>query len=179
MLKVAITGNIASGKSTVEKIIERKGFKVYDTDIIAHQILENSNEIKKIFGTTDRKELANIVFSNKAKLRKLESIIHPKVKDKLIEIFNSNLKTVFISVPQLFETGFDKMFDKIIFVTADKSIRKERLMIRNSLTDKEAQKRIDAQDDFEKEEKSDFIIKNNSNIDELQQQIDNILSILI
>ena len=64
MLKFAITGNIASGKSTVEKIIEANGFKVYDTDKIAHDILDNSVEVKNVFATTDRKELAKIVFNN-------------------------------------------------------------------------------------------------------------------
>ena len=57
MLKVAIVGNIASGKTTVEKFIEEKGFKVYDTDKIAHEILQNSDEVKKEFGTLDRKKI--------------------------------------------------------------------------------------------------------------------------
>ena len=56
MLKIAITGNIASGKSVVEKILESKGYKIYDTDKIAHEILENSSEVKQVFGTTDRKK---------------------------------------------------------------------------------------------------------------------------
>ena len=179
MLKIAITGNIASGKSTVEKLIEDNGYRVYDTDKIAHKILENSAEVKKTFGTIDRKEISKIVFANQKKLQLLESIIHPKVKEEILKIFNSNEDFIFISVPQLFETGFNKLFDKIIFVTADENIRKERLIKRNSLTPEEAQTRIDAQKDLNKKELSDFIIENNSNIEDLKKQLENILSILI
>ena len=179
MIKIAITGNIASGKSTVERIFEELGFDVYDTDKIAHKILENSEEVKGAFGTVDRKEIAKIVFSNPEKLKLLESIIHPKVKEELLKIFNHNEKVVFISVPQLFESGFDILFDKIIFVTADENLRKERLIKRNSLTPEEAQKRIDAQKEDGKIAKSDFVIENNLDLEKLKSQVEDILSILV
>lgn len=179
MLKVAITGNIASGKSAVEKILESKGFKVYDTDKIAHEILENSSEVKDAFGTTDRKKIAKIVFSNSEKLKQLESIIHPRVKDELNKIFLSDLKIVFVSVPQLFETDFDKLFDKIIYVTADRKIRLERLMKRNSLSKEEALIRVNAQKEDKKKENSDFVIENDSDLANLEVQVEKVLSILI
>lgn len=179
MFKVAITGNIASGKSAVEKILESKGFKVYDTDKIAHEILENSSEVKQAFGTTDRKKIAAVVFSDSEKLKLLESIIHPSVKDELNKIFLTDLQIVFISVPQLFETGFDKFFDKIIYVTADRQIRLERLMKRNSLSKEEALKRINAQKEDQKLEKSDFVVENNSDLANLEVQVEKVLSILV
>lgn len=179
MIKIAITGNIASGKSTVEKIIESNGYKVYDTDKIAHEILANSTEVKEIFGTVDRTVLAKIVFTNKEKLQLLESIIHPQVKNKILEIFKDENKIVFISVPQLFETGFDKLFDKIIYVTAKDEIRKERLIKRNSLTPEEAQTRIKAQNNEGKAEKSDYIIENDEDFESLTKQVETLLSILI
>ena len=111
MLKIAITGNIASGKTTVENIIKKAGYVVFDTDKIAHEILANSTEVKNTFGTDNRKEIAKIVFSDSNKLKILESIIHPLVKKKLEEIFLLEYSIVFISVPQLFEAKFDKMFD--------------------------------------------------------------------
>ena len=113
MLKIAITGNIASGKSAVENHLQKLGYKVFDTDKIAHQILETSPEVKKTFGTTDRKEIAKIVFSNPEKLKVLETIIHPKVKEEILKIFKLDEKIVFISVPQLFESGFNNLFDKV------------------------------------------------------------------
>ena len=180
MLKVAITGNIAAGKSTVEKIIEDLNYKVFDTDKIAHKILETSDEIIKLFETNDRKAIAEIVFSNPDKLKKLEALIHPKVKEEIFKIFELEERIIFISVPQLFEARFETLFDKIIFVTADENIRKKRLQKRNSFTSEEAQKRIDAQDkEVSKINKCDFIIENNGNIDELSQKVKNILTQLI
>ena len=175
MIKIAIVGNIASGKSTVEKIIEENGYKVYDTDKIAHDILASSSEIIKEFGTNDRNELAKIVFSDPEKLKKLEKIIHPKVKEKLLNIFSIDDDLIFVSVPQLFEAGFETLFDKIIYITADENIRRERLIKRNSLTLKEAQRRIDAQKEGDKKEKSDYVVENNSSLDSLKNQILNIL----
>jgi len=145
MLKIAITGNIASGKSTVEKIIENNGYKVYDTDKIAHNLLESSKEVKEAFGTINRSEIAKIVFANSEKLQLLESILHPKVKEEILKIFSSNDNVVFISVPQLFEAGFEDMFDKIIYLTADENLRAERLIKRNALSNEEALRRINAQ----------------------------------
>ena len=179
MLKVAIVGNIASGKSTVEKIIEEKGFKVYDTDKIAHEILESSEDVLKEFGTNNRPEIAKIVFSAPDKLRKLEEIIHPLVKEKLLKIFENNFDLVFVSVPQLFEAGFEKLFDKIIYITADESTRRERLMKRNSLSPEEAQKRIEAQKEDNKKERANFIIENNDSLDKLREQIQEILEQLV
>ena len=179
MIKVAIVGNIASGKSTVEKFLQEKGFKVYDTDIIAHEILATSDDVQKEFGTFDRKKIAKIVFSDSSKLKILESIIHPKVKKELEKIFISNEKVIFISVPQLFEAGFDNLFDKIIYIIADARLRKERIINRNKLTAEEAQMRIDAQSEINKIEKSDFIIENNGTIEDLRLKVYEILNMIL
>ena len=92
MVKIAITGNIAAGKSEVEKILSDKGYEVYDTDKFTHQILESSIEVKETFknydvfenGAVSRKKLGALVFQNPELKQKLEKIIHPKIK-KIIE----------------------------------------------------------------------------------------------
>lgn len=180
MPRIAIAGNIASGKSVVEKILTNKGFQVYDTDKIAHDILKNSFEARETFpqtvvnGEVDRKKLAKIVFSDKEKLRELENIIHPKVREFILNI-NSE-KPVFISVPLVFEAGFEDLFDKIIFISAPIEIRLKRLMERNNLTQEEALTRINAQlGENDKITKCDFVIKNTGSKDDLEKNITELL----
>ncbi len=182
MIKIAITGNIASGKSTAEKTIEKQGYPVYDLDKISHGLLENGckNEIIKKFGTTDRNKLAKIVFSNKDELLKLESILYPELKNEIFRIFNENKdkKAVFISGALIIDKGFGELFDKIIFIDADYDLRLERLIKRNNYTFEEAKIRIDAQDDKNKN-LSDCIIENNSDKATFEKNISDILRELI
>ena len=123
MLKVAITGNIASGKSCVEAILSSKGFDVYDTDSIAHDILSTSFKVREAFndfdisnykGEISREKLGRVVFLNPEKKKVLESIIHPEVKNELNRIFefNSGKEFVFVAIPLLFEAHFEDLFDK-------------------------------------------------------------------
>lgn len=184
MLKFAIVGNIASGKSTVENELMKKGFKVFDADKLSHAILENSkDEVIQEFdgfdvvenGEISRAKLGKIVFNNKNLKEKLEDIIYPKLKDKILKIFdeNSSEKFVFISIPLLFEVGWQNLFDKILFVKTDDEIRLNRLMKRNSYSKDEAMARILAQiPQEEKIKKSDFIICNNGTLEMLQNEIE-------
>lgn len=182
MLKIAITGNIASGKSQVEKYLS-KHYSVFDTDKIAHKFLY---EIKDFYGydvftdgIIDRKKLGSLVFENEDLKKKLESIIHPKVKSEILKLFeqNINLPAIFISVPLLYETHFETLFDKVILVTANEDIRLERLMKRNNFTDREALARIKSQMPEEvKIKKADFVIENNSTIESLEEQIQELLT---
>ena len=177
MLKIAITGNIAAGKTQVEKILANQ-FKVFDTDKIAHEKL---NDLKEFYGydvftngIVDRKKLGELVFNNPELKIKLENIIHPLIKKEVLKIFeeNSNEDVIFVSVPLLFETDFYKLFDKILFVAANENIRLERLQKRNNLSSSEALLRIRAQmSQEEKIKRADFIIENNSTPEDLEKKV--------
>lgn len=183
MIKYAITGNIASGKSEVEKILIAKGYKVFDTDIIAHEILNSSKEIIVKFknydvfenGIISRKKMGYLVFSNNILKKELENIIHPQIKIRIQNIFNENNNEnhLFISVPLLFEANMQDLFDKIILIKCNEQIRLNRLIKRNNLTKQQAILRISSQiNEQEKEKLSDYVIINNSTIYNLKEQID-------
>lgn len=182
MIKTALTGNIASGKSAVQDFIEQAGYKVFCTDECAHKILENNVDVKKLFGTNERTKIAQIVFKDKNKLKALESIIHPIVKEELEAFFYANRdeKLVFAAVPQLYEAGFENMFDKVILIRAPYNVRLERLIMRNGYDANYAKLRLDSQmSEEEKALKSDIIIDNNSSFEDLKNKTTEALKLLL
>lgn len=186
MKKIALTGNIASGKTTVFEVFKKNNIKLLDSDEVCHFALENEpdiiTKIKDIFkdfdietnGKLDRKKIGAIVFDNYEYKLKLEKILHKYAKEKVEEFFkeNKNEKLCIVAVPQLFESNMQAMFDCIIMVSADDKIRLRRVQKRNNLSEKDAQKRIDAQmPQRAKEALVDYIIDNNSSIEELNSNI--------
>lgn len=180
MIKVALTGNIASGKSSVQKIIEMSGFDVLDTDEVGHGLLSVKNsELMKAFGSEnvldtdgnfDRKKLGELVFNSPEKLELLNSIIHPQVRKEIEGYFEQQQDApfVFVAIPLLFETGMEDLFDKIIIVYAEDELRLKRLIARNGYTRDYAKKRMLSQ--IPQEEKFalvDYIIDNNGTEEDL------------
>ena len=193
MLKIAITGNIASGKSYAEKILAQAGFSVLDTDKIAHQLLENDDVRKKIIisffgmdiledGKISRPKLGKLVFTNPILKQKIESILHPLIKIEIDKFFklkeNSGEKVVFVAVPLLFEAKFENMFDKILLICADDKTRLKRLLERNpNLSEEDALNKMYAQlPQEEKVKKSDFVIYNDSSLKNFSNEIDLFIS---
>lgn len=184
MISIAIVGNIASGKSTVENVLRKKGYKVFDSDIIAHEVLDDlSEKILEAFkdydisenGRISRQKLGALVFDDKNLKEKLENIIHPEIKVRIKKIFEENKleKYIFVSIPLLFEVGWRNLFDKILFIYTEDKFRLNRLMQRNNFTKEEALARIKSQlPQEEKVKVSDFIINNNHSIDVLQKYIE-------
>ena len=178
VIKIAITGNIASGNSQIERILKDMGFTVYDSDKIAHDILDKITEFYgyDVFtdGKIDRKKLGSLVFNNPDLRKKLENITHPEIKSIILKLFekHNNDKYIFISVPLLYEAGFEDMFDKVLFISIDKDIQFSRLIARNKFSKEEALVRISAQiPQEEKINKADYVINNNSSLIVLENNI--------
>ena len=183
MLKVGLTGNIASGKSIVQSYLEKKGIPVIDADWICHRLMEEDEDViekvKKLFegedifledGRLGRHKIGLIVFSNPEKMEELEDILHPIVEKRILEFFEENQdeEIVVASVPLLFEENMQNLFDRTILVCADKKIRLQRLMTRRGYPLEHAIERINAQvSQEEKRNLADFIIENNNNLIEL------------
>ncbi len=183
MIKIAITGNIASGKTEVQKIIEKLSYKVIDTDKIGHDLLDKLPDIKKEFSSYDvfessgkisREKLGKLVFSNPELKKKLESIIHPEIKNELLKFFEENKSepVIFAGIPLLFETDMREIFDKALFIYTDDEIRKKRLLLRNNYTPEYAEIRMNSQmPQDEKKLLSDYIIYNNGTLSELENSV--------
>ena len=190
MIKLAITGNIAAGKTLIESLLHELGVITIDTDEIVHELLSSDkevinkvnnlfdNEVKDKEGKINRKKVGDIVFNDKTKLEKLEKILHPEVKKVVNKFFQENEKEkiLAVAVPQLYETGWEVYFDYVLLVIADDKIRKERLLLRNNLSEDAAQKRLAAQiPQEEKIKKADFVINNSEDIENTRLQLKKVL----
>lgn len=189
MLKVALVGNIASGKSTVEKALQTSGYVVLDTDKVCHELL-TCDEVSKEFSTFDvfengiisREKLGKLVFANVELKKRLEDILYPMVRLRIAEFFEQyNAESlVFVAIPLLFEAGMADLFDKIVFVYCDDDIRLKRLTARNNYTEEYAKIRMGAQQSQdEKIKKSDYVIYNNSTIEALDRCVDSVVNELL
>lgn len=190
MLKVGLTGGIGSGKTTVSNLFKSLGIHIIDTDIIAHDLINNNQavlkEIVDTFGqailnynhTLNRKKLARIVFNKKKYKQQLENILHPRIRDEVnnqIQNFNSNSpppQYVIVVIPLLFETGFHDLVDRVLVVIADEKIRIERVKQRDNRSMDEIRSIINNQVDDEKRiNKADDIIENNNDFNHLKLQV--------
>ncbi len=177
---IAITGNIASGKSTLSKLLKEHGYAVYDSDKKARRLQNEDPEVvrqtKALFGEDiyvdnqlNRPAVAAMVFENPALLKQLTDIVHPAVKADFLQWtkqFNSE-ELIFIESAVLFEGGFDSLVDKIILLTVSENIRIQRVMDRDGSTKEQVLSRMKNQiPDSENAPKSDLIIHTDNGLPE-------------
>lgn len=157
MKLIAITGGIGSGKSVVSQLLRVMGYPVYDCDSHAKLLMAESTQLKlqlqKAFGEdivvageVQRQKLSKIVFADKTKLMKLNSIVHPNVRiDIQSWAARQTTECAFVETAILSESGVDKLVDAIWLVEAPTEIRIKRVMARNNLTEEEVKRRINSQ----------------------------------
>ena len=183
MNAIILTGSIATGKSTVANLLKLHGYSVISADEVAHTLLEKySQQIEKMFNTSNRKELAKIVFNDKTKKKELENFLHPKIKEVILNEANKleayNVP-YFLDIPLYFETGNYNEFKNVVVVYTPYELQLQRLMQRNNISQKEAQKLINLQIPIEeKVKKATYIIDNSKNLKHLQQEVEKFISTL-
>lgn len=187
MLKIGITGGIGSGKTTVCKLFQLQNIPVFYADQQAKEIMQTDkqlvDDLKAAFGMDvyseegilNRSKLAALVFNDKEKLQKLNSLVHPAV----FKAFDTWVKQqtapyVLKEAALLFESGSYKDCDYIILVKSPQDLKISRIIERDSITEADVLKRMNKQlSDEEKEQRSDFIIYN----DEVQMLIPQVLEL--
>lgn len=183
---IVLTGGIATGKSTVAKILKEKNFNIIDADKIAHSMLDlHSEGISMLFGESfvkegvvDRKALGSIIFSDMKNRQKLENFLHPLIKEEIENqsaVFERHKMPYIIDIPLFFET---KNYDisEVALVYAPLKVQRERLIERDNFTQEEANNRINAQISIElKKAKSSFVIDNSQDLNHLHSEVEKFL----
>jgi len=189
MKKIGLTGNFGTGKSTAASMFEEMGAKLLDADKIVHDITLPQTpawkEIVDFFGndillsdhSLDRKKLATLIFHDETKQRKLEEIIHPKVKEEiskqLITLEKMGASFCVIEIPLLYETNMESMFDLIVVVHTPQEIAISRACKKHGCSQEEAQLRWKAQMPIEeKVKRADIVIENTGSLEETRVQVE-------
>ena len=195
MIKIGVTGNIGSGKTTLVKLFDRSKTFIFNADKEAKKHLKKHSVLQKkiinIFGNQivtgtylDFKKLAEVAFQNKKNQQILNGIIWPEIslliECALREVKNESIDYFVVDAALLFEANLNHFFDYIILVTAEKNIRLNRALKRNTLDLSQIKKRMSLQmSDEEKIKSSNFVIYNNGNKKELKKEFQKILKKII
>ena len=182
-LLVALTGGIASGKSTVSSHLERLGAIVIDSDQIAREVVAPGSlglqQIREHFGPgvfdgdqLNRSKLGQLVFGDKQKRLELEGILHPLIQKESKSLFDKLSGIVVYQIPLLVESNAEYDFDAVVTVEADEQTRVSRLADDRGMPEEDAKARISAQASrSERERVSDFVIDSDCELDELERRV--------
>ena len=192
-LLIGLIGGIGSGKSTAAMYLTQYGCGLIDADQIAHAVLDRPEMIREITavfgrqvissaGHIDRKQLAEIVFSSQEKLNRLTELIHPRVLiccEELIRQFEQDptVEAIVLDMPLLFEVGWEKRCDFLVFIDCSEAKRAERLRKKGVLDIEQQKKRENFQISLDKKKMmAHYIIDNNSDESELAKQVETVFS---
>ena len=186
MVRVGLTGGIASGKSMVAEELAARGAVIIDADLLAREVVEPGTPALAAIidrfgpevvrdGQLDRARLAQIVFADPLARNDLERIVHPAVRARAAELERAagDAAVVVHVIPLLVETGQHQGFDLVVTVDADHETQIQRLMLRNGFSRAEAESRIAAQASREDRKRAaDVVLDNTGSLAQLREQID-------
>lgn len=191
MFRIGLTGNIASGKSTVARYWAERGAPIIDADVLARRAVEPGSpglrrvveafgpEVLTEDGAMDRAAVRRIVFRDPAARARLEAIIHPEVgrlrDEEEARLQEAGERIVVHDIPLLFEVGIEDRFDAVVLVDAPEHQRLERLVRDRGLDEAEARRMIEAQMPAEeKRARADYVIDNDGSLERLEKLADEV-----
>lgn len=188
VIRLAITGSIGMGKSTVAHMFERAGVPVFDADAVVRDLQANDPELiaaigRRFPGTVsegaiDRDMLSRAVLGHPAELEALEAIVHPLVQQARARFVeeNAGAPALLFDIPLLFETKSEGAFDKVIVVSAPVAIQRERVLTRAGMTEEKLDAILARQmPDDEKRRRADFVIDTGGDLSTTERQVSDIL----
>lgn len=186
--KVAVTGSIASGKSSVSQIFRELGAYVVSADNIVHHLLDHDSQLIKQLesllgsgilneGKISRRAIAKKIFKDTDLRKQVEALIHPLVRKEVLRALQEaetkgTVRLFVAEIPLFFESGLETMFDLSIAVTAPRELRLRRFLEKTSLTEEEFNERESVQlPEEEKAKRSSFVIENNKSLSDLREEV--------
>lgn len=189
MKRIGLTGGIASGKSTVARMLAERGVPVIDADRLAREVVEPGTEALAAIaarwpqvvreGRLDRKALGAIVFADPGERRALEAIVHPAIRReserRMAALEAEGVPLAVYEAALLIENGLDRVLDATVLVAAPEEVQVERLVARDGLDPEAARARIAAQLPLaEKRKRATFVIENDGNLATLRERVDRV-----
>jgi dephospho-CoA kinase len=191
MIRIALTGSIGMGKSTVARMFEAAGLPLFDADAAVRELQGPGGalieKIGELFpgcvraGTLDRECLAEIVLADRSKLALLEGIVHPAVREwrDMFIAQNRDARGLVFEIPLLFETGSEKEFDKVVVVSAPATVQRARVLEREGMSEAKLDSILERQiPDEEKRRRADFVVDTGGDLSTTEAQVRNILDCL-
>jgi dephospho-CoA kinase len=193
---IGIAGGIGAGKTQVARLLEALGAAVIDSDELVHEELRDQEVVATLRqwwgdriltpdGEVDRGAVGAVVFGDAAQLGRLERLLYPRVERRRRELMeayteDARVRAIVIDAPKLFEAGVDKVCDVVVFVDADQQTRQRRVADSRGWTEEELARRENLQNPLDlKRANADYVVTNNSGIEELRVQVQQVFSSLL
>ncbi|NGZ75798.1 dephospho-CoA kinase [Saccharibacillus alkalitolerans] len=195
-MRIGLTGGIATGKSTVSRLLEARGVRIVDADVIARDVMNPGQPLLAAVaerfgpefllpeGGLDRRRMAEHIFNRPQEREALNAIVHPAIRAEIrrqVDAYEAEGPGTLVAadIPLLYESGLEELYEKIVVVYVPRELQLSRLMLRDGLSPEQAQGRLNAQLDIEdKKRRADYVIDNSGSPENTERQVERLLESL-